>query len=237
MLSNEQVQAFFHDGFVEDQTRHFVSLIAENSEGARVVTDIGGGCGFFAKRLMDLTGYRVRVVDTDPASIEACRRIGLEATCGDALDPKRKGDEDVVSLNLILHHLVGRSDQITTALQRKAIAVWRPYVRALFVHEYIYESYVPGFSGWLIFQITKNRVLSWLCRGASTVLPSLRANTFGVGVRFRAREDWIRVFRSAGYEVTSSIEGEEEPVSIPRRLLLIKKIRRDSFRLQPVSGE
>ena len=58
-------------------------------------------------------------------------------------------------------------------------------IRAVFVNEYIYELYVGNVSGWLIFQVTKSRVLSWIGRVVSTVVPSLRAKTFGVSVRFR----------------------------------------------------
>ena len=39
----------------------------------------------------------------------------------------------------------------------------------------------------------------------SIVVPSLKANTFGVGVRFRAHGEWLRVFESAGYDVKSSV--------------------------------
>jgi hypothetical protein len=106
-------------------------------------------------------------------------------------------------------------------------------VRALFVQEYIYESYARDFSGWLIFQITKNQLLSWIGRLAAIIAPSLKANTFGVGVRFRSRREWLRLFESAGYEVHSSIAGSEDEVSVPRRMMFIKGTRRDSFLLQP----
>jgi SAM-dependent methyltransferase len=232
-LSNEQLEVFYHDEFVEDQTRDFISLVGTDAGGAKVVADIGGGCGFFAKRLSHLAGYTVKVIDTDPASVEACRRIGVAAVRGDALNPQMAGDEDIVSFNLILHHLVGTSEQVTLDLQRKALAVWRAHARALFVNEYIYESYVGNVSGWLIFQITKNRILSWIGRAVSTVVPSFRANTFGVGVRFRSHQEWVNVFALAGYDVKSSMIGDEEYVSPPLRLLLIKRIRRDSFLLKP----
>jgi hypothetical protein len=234
-LSTEQIRSFHHDGFVEDQVRHFVSLCGPAASDHGEVVDVGGGCGFFAKRVNALTGRKVRVLDTDLASIEVCRQAGVEAVYGDALSPELTGREGVATFNMILHHLVGRSERETLDLQRQAISVWRRHVRAVFVNEYIYESYVGNFSGWLIFQITKNRLLSWVGRAVSTIAPSLKANTFGVGVRFRAHGEWLRVFQAAGYEVKSSIIGAEEPVSLARRMLLIKRMRRDSFLLQPRS--
>lgn len=232
ILSAEQIEAFYHDQFVEDQARHFVSLFGSNGN-FKNVTDMGGGCGFFAKRLENQTTYKVKVVDMDKASVQACRDSGIDATQGDALHPEILGDENIVSFNLILHHLVAQTDRATLSLQTEALAVWQPHVQSVFVNEYIYESYFGNLSGWLIFRITKSPILSWIGRVVSTVVPSLKANTFGVGVRFRASQEWRRVFESAGYIVKSSVVGENEHVSFPRRLLLIKHIRRDSFVLEP----
>ena len=232
ILSTEQIEAFYHDEFVVDQARDF-ALLFGNDGNQRRVTDMGGGCGFFARRLKSQANYDVRVVDMDAASIDACRAAGVEATLGDALNPIIDGDEDVVSFNLILHHLVASSERATRTLQSEALAVWKPHVRAVFVNEYIYESYFGNLSGWLIFKITKSPVLSQIGRIVSAVIPSLKANTFGVGVRFRASAEWIRLFDSAGYVLKSKAVGAAEPVSFARRLLFIKQIRRDSYLLEP----
>ena len=234
-LSKHQIKAFYHNEFFEDQTRDFISLVGAESNGRKVVIDIGGGCGYFAKRLAHLAGYKVRVIDMDAMSVEQCWRTDVEAMCGDALNPHVAGDEDIVSFNMILHHLVGTSEQVTIDMQRSALAVWLPHVRTVFVNEYIYESYIGNLSGWLIFQITKSRILSCIGRAVSNVMPSLKANTFGVGVRFRAHQEWVRLFASAGYDVKSCVIGNKEYISLPRRLLLIKCIRRDSFLLRKSS--
>ena len=81
----------------------------------------------------------------------------------------------------------------------------------------------------MIYAITRSRPLSALAAAVSRWVPSLRANTFGVGVRFRARSEWVRVFESVGYRVLASVRGPEETVSAARRLLLIRSCRRDSF--------
>jgi hypothetical protein len=235
-LSARQIEAFYHDEFVEDQARHFASLLGDSDVRDRLVIDVGGGVGHFAKRLTGLLECRVRVLDTDAASVEACRGKGLEAIRGDALNPTLSGDESIVSFNLILHHLVGATEQRTLELQRRALEVWRPFVRSVFVNEYIYESYLDDLSGRLIFHITKSRALSWMAGIVSKVVPAFRANTFGVGVRFRAHDEWRRVFASAGYDVKASVTGDEELIALPLRLLLIRQIRRDSFLLQPTAS-
>lgn len=234
-LSAEQVEAFYHDQFVKDQVDHFVSLVREGGTAEGVVVDVGGGCGFFAAGLAGRTGRSVRVLDSDPKSIQACREVGVSAEKGDALNPNISGNEDIACFNLILHHLIAQTDLATYELQCSALGVWRNQIRAAFINEYIYDSYIGTASGWLIYQITKSRVLSWVGALLGRIIPSLKANTFGVGVRFRAHKEWLRLFDAAGYDVKGAIKGVPEEVSFARRLLLIKAIRRDSFLLEPRS--
>ena len=231
-LSTEQIEAFYHDEFVSDQVRDFAALVPSVRDGG-VVVDMGGGCGFFAAGLKDRTGWRTRVVDSDPGSIAACLQNGVEAVKGDALAPIVAGDEDVVCFNLILHHLIGQSEDVTRNLQTNALAAWHGRARAVFVNEYIYQSYFGTVSGWLIYQITSSRFLSWIGARVATVVPSFKANTFGIGVRFRAHEEWHRLFADAGYKVTDIRIGAAEHISFPLRSLLIRTIRRDSFLIEP----
>ena len=100
------------------------------------------------------------------------------------------------------------------------------------MNEYIYESYTPDFSGWLIYQITNSRLLLKIGKVVSKIIPSLLANTFGVGVRFRSHDEWESFFIEEGFRVTKTIIGKNEQVAMPRRILLIKNIRRDSFLLE-----
>lgn len=234
-LSTEQVEAFHHDEFVTDQVADFGALVSQGP-GERVIVDVGGGCGFFARALAQDQGLRTRVVDMDPASVEAARRLGVDAEVGDALVPSFRGDEEVGCFNLILHHLVGPNEKATRALQVKALRAWKGQGRYVFVNEYIYESFVPRLSGRLIYEITANPALSFLCRQVARVIPAFRANTFGVGVRFRSHEEWLELFAEAGFKVAGVRIGAREPISKPLRVLLIRTIRRDSFCLEPATG-
>ena len=234
-LSPNQIETFYHDVFVESQVRDFIKLLkisATPSLGN--IVDIGGGCGFFAKALQNVTGLKVRVLDNDLKSIESCKRMGIDAAQEDALNPTIKGDESVVCFNLILHHLVGKSEEETLDLQKRALLAWHSNGSAIFVNEYIYESYgVAGFSGWLIYQITSNSAFSKLGNLIAKILPSLKANTFGVGVRFRTHYEWISIFESLDFNVVAKVIGNQKGVPLSRRMLLIKNCRRDSFLLKP----
>lgn len=231
ILDAKQVEEFYHDIFVTTQVRDFADLVAEAQLPIKKVVDIGGGCGFFAAALTQKTGLDVKVIDMDPGSVAACQKKGVPAEIGDALNPTQHGDEDMVSLNLILHHLVAVSDAATEALQRRAVSVWKGKAKAIFVNEYIYDSYLPHTSGWLIYQITSSRLLSAVGELVAKLVPSLRANTFGIGVRFRAHDEWVSLFDKLGFSVASYRRGSEENVSLARRMLMIKSCRRDSYLL------
>lgn len=239
-LQQNQIETFYVDVFAKTQADHFKLLTDKQpAQDIKLVVDIGGGCGFFAKELHDLTGLRIRVVDTDSRSIDACigRHIdGLEAVVGDALNPDARGDEDIVCFNLILHHLVGRSESETRELQKRAIMAWRHKSKYVFVNEYIYDSFFGYVSGRIIFEITRNKLLSAFGKLVSTIIPSFKANTFGVGVRFRAHAEWVDLFEESGFEVVGVAYGDPEHTALPLRTLIIREVRKDSFLLRRQVG-
>jgi hypothetical protein len=114
------------------------------------------------------------------------------------------------------------------------LANWHQKDLLIFVNEYIYESFfLNNISGWLIYQITSSTILSKIGYFVSKFMPSLQANTFGVGVRFRSHSEWVKLFNSLGFDVIATSLGKQEGISLPRRMLLIKNCRRDSFVLRP----
>jgi hypothetical protein len=233
-LSSNQVSEFYHDLFVTDQLAHFNEFLGKDVASLGTTVDIGGGCGFFARALAGTTHLNVRVLDIDETSLKACREAGVGSDYCDALSPTIRGDEEVACFNLVLHHLVAATARSTRAQQVRALAAWSAQVRYVFVNEYIYESYVwPKLSAFLIWTVTSSTLLSTVAKLVSRWVPSLRANTLGVGVRFRARREWEELFSEAGYRVVGHLRGEEEPVSLARRAMLIKSGRRDSFLLRP----
>lgn len=199
-----------------------------------VVVDIGGGVGYFALSLNKLTGQKVRVIDSDKISIDRVTQLNnvrIEGVLGDALKPDIKGDEDIVCFNLILHHLIGSTETETRLLQKKALIAWSSTRAKIFVNEYIYESFFGNVSGRLIYEITSSKVLSAIGRVVGKIIPSLRANTFGVGVRFRAHREWLKLFEECGFCVSNVSIGEMEHTALVLRLLFIRQVRRDSFLL------
>lgn len=232
VLSPNQVSAFYHDDFVESQVRDFSQLILSKDDKVGIVVDIGGGCGYFAESLIRDHGLYVRVIDIDEKSVAECKAKGIDANIGNALAPGKNDDESVVCFNLILHHLVSKNEKLSRDLQVAALEYWRNQPVRIFVNEYIYDSYFGMLSGRLIYEITRSRFLSVAAGLVARAVPSLRANTFGIGVRFRAHEEWLALFNSIGFEVIAYARGSEEHVSLARRMLLIRSCRRDSYVLR-----
>lgn len=203
--------------------------------GARVV-DFGGGAGHFAAALEQATGHRAEVVDSDPASVALARARRVSAVVGDALISRAADDPAGASFNLILHHLVRPDFARTEALQRGALAnvAAGPAPPRVFVHEYRHQSYVaPEFAPAAIHAVTASGTLSRIAAAAARVMPSLTANTFAIGVRFRSNADWRRLFERAGWRVAAEARGVEERISLPRLLALaLRSCRRDSFLLE-----
>ncbi len=234
-LAQHQIEAFYSDRLTNDQIAHFQKLVESDLlSKIQVAIDVGGGCGHFSRQLAEKTGLRTRVIDSDWQSIENCKRDygdHVEAEVGDALKPQIHGDEDVVCFNLILHHLVGPTEMETRALQKQALIAWREQAKTIFINEYIYDSYIKGFSGRMIYEVTRSSILSAIGRLVSIFMPSLKANTFGIGVRFRGHQEWIELFEECGFILVKSEHGRRERISLPRRILLIKNKKRDSFLL------
>ncbi len=231
-LAQLQIEAFDHRDFNESQVNDFIKLTNNNINN--YIVDVGGGVGYFAQNLNDKTGASVRVIDSNLLSIEKVKKLenkNIEGIVGDALNPEIKGDESVICFNQILHHLIGSNETETRMLQKQALLAWKNTNASIFINEYIYESFVSNLSGRLIYEITSNKFLSAIGAAIGRIIPSLKANTFGIGVRFRANDEWVKLFEECGFTVASMSYGEVEYISIPRRLLLIKQARRDSFLL------
>ena len=233
-LDERQIAYFDSEWAVDAQVENFLHLMNDfMPEQPKIILDVGGGKGYFATKINAATKCSVRVLDSDMKSIDTVNESENPVTgvVGDALNPEIVGDESVICFNLILHHLIGNHETATRQLQQKGLSVWKDSCCCIFVNEIMYESYLGNFSSRLIYEITKNKFLSMIGKMISIFIPSLRANTFGVGVRFRSHEDWVSLFTESGFDITSKISGEKEPVSFFLRLLLIKEIRRDSFLL------
>lgn len=232
-LDDQQIAEFYHENFVKDQVRDFGQLLGSRDlEGSRLI-DLGGGIGHFAAGIRATYGCQATVLDSDPASVAACHLRNIPAVLGDALTADVASDFDLASLNLVIHHLVGKDFFATRHLQVKVLnnQISGSGPTMIFVNEYIYDSFVYAeLASRVIFGITSSATLSAIGRRIARFVPSLSANTFGVGVRFHSYAGWRQIFEEAGWRLGAHARGVEEHISLPRRVaFLLKSCRRDSF--------
>lgn len=224
MLRDEQVAAFDTE-YVNDQSwRSFeaaVDVTFGNPSRKIRFLDVGGGAGHFAKRV--LTAYpnwEVTVLDPAEPLLAEARKKGLKAIQGSVLDPVNPdfiGQFDIISLNWVLHHLVGASSKITDANVEKAMTNVRKMLSKNGMVS-VYEHNISGFvvhdsPGRLIYGLTKSKLLA-------AVTSRLGANTAGVGVRFRSGRAWRNLFRNSGFRVLQFRDHEDMTFTRFRRVVL-----------------
>ena len=167
------------------------------------ILDVGGGNGAFLDRLLDrYPRAQAWLVDDAPSMIS--RNVGRpqkKTLCASIFDldlllPRLKFD--LVTVNVLLHHLVDESPKLTRDRVVECLALLRERLSdhgVLAIYEQFYDSFVPGVDpGELIFGITR-------LRAAAPVLRALGFATAGIGVAFRSRRGWEELFEEAGLEV------------------------------------
>jgi len=246
VLPRSAIDEFDTPEGVAEQLQHFKSLLGFNVHSVFSVLDVGGGTGFFVSALKaEFPHGDATILDLDEASVIKGMNLGLTAIHGSIIEPpaailSRKFD--VISFNLVLHHIIGDTDSSTVDLQRRALCQACTLLTnggRLFVHEICYEGrLVPDSSALLIYQISSSRRFSRALRFVGKISPALRSNTAGIGVRFRPASGWVSLAGTLGLQVIGACEGGPEGHSLLRKtLLLIREVRRCSLVLRPVNGK
>lgn len=197
----------FNREYVNDRRwSFFQSAVEAQVQHARRLRflDVGGGAGDFAVRVR--TAYpqwNVHVLDISDFLLSHAKSKGLAVMKLSILDniPERWVNAfDIVSVNYVLHHLVGSSHAQTTANVMRALSNLRRLVASTGMVSVFENNYVGHLfhdsCGRLIYELTSNRVIAQLAR-------RLGANSAGVGVRFRSAIAWQQMFQSAGFMVRS----------------------------------
>jgi SAM-dependent methyltransferase len=244
ILPQSAIDAFDTPEGVAEQVQHFKSLLGFNSHSVFSMLDVGGGTGFFANAIKtEFPHAEITILDLDEQSVMKGTKLGLNAIHGSIIDPPaaiRSRKFDVISLNLMLHHIIGDDDWSTLALQRCALTRVCELLANqghIFLHEICYEGRLfRDSSARLIYQVTASRCLGKALKLVGKAMPALSANTAGVGVRFRSMHGWSVLANSLKLKVVSVCQSEPEGHSWLRRtLLLIREVRRQSYLLRPIT--
>lgn len=238
VLSEEATEAFDHGWLFPAQVQHFAELTGYAADEPFRVLDVGGGTGLFAQELRQkFTQCSVTILDLSQWSVDKAKARGVTAVLGSILDPPASLTVqrfDVVVFNMILHHLVGDSDNLTEQNQKQALRVAASLLSSggrIIFNEYCYSGFMyDDVSGRLIYELTSSKALAGVIRAIGRLFPKhLSANTVGVGVRFRPLRRWEQLGAASGLVLQRTLDGPPDPPSLVRRVsLLIREVRRSS---------
>ena len=188
------------------------------------VLDVGGGNGFFLDRVLETYPDAEGVLVDNAAYMTERNRAHRRKTTvlGDArsLAQHLPGKTfDLITINLLLHHLVGDTLAETHQRTREFVEQLRPLLShggRLAVLEQVYDGWHPGPSpGALVYLLTRIRHPVF-----AQPLKRMGANTAGVGVRFRSRSGWRALFQEAGFQVSAETPVVVDQIPLPRRVIL-----------------
>lgn len=238
-LSAEQLSQFDRDLMEPNAKKVFWAQYDKHfGRGAAVsILDVGGGNGTFADMLLrHLPQARVAVLDNSAYLLRQNVPSDRKSTlCGSAenlaeLFPTERFD--LITINWVLHHLVGRSRKETALIienvLRQARMLLRPGGRVAVFENVMDGVPVDEIPNRIIYAITSCRI--------PLVTPLIRRhafNTAGVGVFFMSDRMLHRFFAEAGLEdAGSQVSDEWRKTRLFRMALMLRSIRVTNYWLK-----
>jgi hypothetical protein len=206
-LDDSQVEAFDTE-YVHDYRWELIKnhIDQDFPNGDFNFLDVGGGNGTFTDRLLKQYPKATATV-LDSSELLLSRNLpNPRKTCiCESVENLSylEGKYDLISVNWLLHHLVGESYQQTRRNQLitlKTISTLLTSRGRVSVFENMYEGWLlRNLPGQLIYYFTSLKSIARFTR-------TMGANTAGVGVCFLSKNQWLSTIREAGIEVRNYTE-------------------------------
>jgi hypothetical protein len=206
-LDDQQVEAFDTE-YVDDARWAPISSFINRDfpDGRFSFLDVGGGNGVFADRLLaeypNATGM---VLDNSAVLLSRNAPNPRKATlCTSAENVATLNHKfDLISINWVLHHLVGHSYRESRQHQLSTLQALRGLLTErgrLSIYENNYLGWVfRDLPGRMIYELTSSKLLS-------PVVGKMGANTAGVGVCFLSQRQWFDTVGKAGFRLLEFTE-------------------------------
>lgn len=240
-LDESQNEAFDFEYHSEVELKGKLAFIREVfPNGPRRILDIGGGNGKFMDQLLaefpESEGY---LIDISRNLLDKNRPNPKKHLIHGSFEDLPKllpgRSFDLITINWVLHHLVGPSYRLSVQNIEQALAMTSGMLSPdgfLLVAENEYqgllESNVPSH---VIYTITRIR------KPAVVGLTRRYFNTAGVGVCFQSRRGWIRIFERTGLKVDYYLQNSRWQHGLKKRLmfllLFLRVQRHGHFGLRP----
>mgnify|MGYP003383224752 CR=1 FL=1 len=245
ILSEQQAEAFDAEYHSPPEMEAKIAAIrARHGDRSFNLLDLGGGNGVFADRILAaFPNAQATILDVSQALLDRnvpSNRKELVLGSIEDMETLLAGKTfDVISVNWVLHHLVGRSHRAcgqnclqTLETCRRMLSPDGEIIVAENLYQGYFESNVPSH---LVYGITSVRF-----RPFAKLARRVGFNTAGVGVCFRSLGAWRELFGKAGLSQVDFHQGErwreEYPRKLGLRVLMIQQIRHGHFYLRKAAG-
>lgn len=207
-ILNETQNAVFDTEFhtAEELNAKFKRLNDVSSDESFNVLDLGGGNGLFADRLLArFPKSTVTILDISPVLLSRnnpsnCKEL-IHGSIEEMTDILTGRTFDYITMNWVLHHLVGNSYRTSLENCRKTLIRCKKLLKRggmVIIVENMFDSYLgSNLASHVIYAITAIK-WRWFVRWTKRFF-----NTAGVGVCFQSERAWRRIFGETGFDVVA----------------------------------
>ncbi|OGP57435.1 MAG: hypothetical protein A2162_08595 [Deltaproteobacteria bacterium RBG_13_52_11b] len=235
-LNDTQLKSFDRE-FIKNKRWETIKRYIERDfpDGCFTFMDIGGGNGNFADRVLGnwpksqgvvLDNSRLLLNKNKPNSRKTLLFDSVEN-----LESHAENKFDLVTLNLVLHHVVARAsysrclDNISGVLRSVRTILSERGRVSVFEQMYI-GLFLDVAPSWIIYQLTSHKTMANIIRKCG-------ANTAGIGVCFLTYKQWCSVIQRIGFRFEYTEDGLFPVPWTWRSLLHVRRLESGCFWLSP----
>jgi ubiquinone/menaquinone biosynthesis C-methylase UbiE len=222
-LKEEQNVQFDQEYHSPGELKSKIAAIKEAiPNGPRSILDLGGGNGKFLDALLNefesASGYLIDISEHLLAVNKIYPRKRLIRCSISDLEERLQGLKfDVITINWVLHHLVGPSYETSVANVQSALKACANLLTSqgvIVVAENMFDGLpIDDAPSRIVYAITSVKT-PWFVKRIRYYF-----NTAGVGVCFHSQRAWERLFHRAGLRTKARFFGEFWGCDLKRRLL------------------
>jgi ubiquinone/menaquinone biosynthesis C-methylase UbiE len=249
LILNETQNAAFDAEFhrPEELEAKLKRLDELSSDESFNVLDLGGGNGLFADQLLArFPKSTVTIIDISSVLLSrnnpSNRKEFIHGSIEEMIDILTGRTFDYITMNWVLHHLVGNSYRTSLKNCRKTLIHCKKLLKPggmVIIAENMFDSYLgSNLASHVIYAITAIK-WRWFVQWTKRFF-----NTAGVGVCFQSQRAWMRLFAEAGFDVDAFQLGlvwrwleraflRMDFRSMAIHLLFVKSVSHGHFFLEP----
>lgn len=227
-LADNQVERFDTE-YVNDELWDSLKRKIDNKFGSKpfCFLDIGGGNGLFADRMLEtFPNSTCLLVDNSEVLLRrnkiSARKTLIIKSIEDISEIFVDQKFDIIFLNWVLHHLVGKDYRSSIINIQKTLKIAKEHLSNdgfISIYENLYNGFVNNLPSHIIFQLTSLKLIAPLTK-------KFGANTAGCGVCFLSKKRWVDLLLGLGLTIIKDEEYEVWKIPLIRKIFLNIRIVR-----------